>query len=124
VQKKIRNLQRPLAPGALAQDLVQVEGDGVLGDESLHFVLQAVGQDPHQGLGGETVLGALLVISCDAEKETLKARPFLLTKNTFVGLLNGQAFSVSDVQFEKPLRLKRPHLKRLFGGLFLSEKMT
>ena len=58
-----QNLKRSLSPSALSQDFVEVEGDGVLGDESFDFDLQAVGQDPHQSLGSETVLGALLVVA-------------------------------------------------------------
>jgi len=57
------SLERSLSPGALAEDLVQVQGDGVLGDQSLDLVLQVVGQNPHQGLGGETILGTLLVVA-------------------------------------------------------------
>ena len=52
-----------LAPGALAQDLVQVQGDRLLLDEPLHLGLQPRGQDPHEGLRGEPVLGALLVVA-------------------------------------------------------------
>ena len=52
-----------LAPGALAKDLVEVQGDCLLLDQALHLGLQADWQDPHQGLGGEPVLGALLVIT-------------------------------------------------------------
>ena len=52
-----------LAPGALAKDLVQVEGDRLLLDQALHLGLLVRRQDPHQGLGGEPVLGALLVVA-------------------------------------------------------------
>ena len=52
-----------LAPGALSKDFVQVEGHGLAGDEALNFGLQGGGEDSHQGLGGETVLGALLVVT-------------------------------------------------------------
>ena len=61
-----------LSPRALSEDLVQVEGHGLLGDQVLHLVLQVVGEDAHQGLGREAVLGALLVV-------TLEERQF----NTF-----------------------------------------
>ena len=52
-----------LAPGALAQDLVQVHRHLVLLDEALHLALEVLGQHPHQGLGGEPVLGPLLVVA-------------------------------------------------------------
>jgi len=61
---KYHDLQRfSLAPGALSQNLVQVQSHGFLVDQAFYFVLQFVGEDPHQGLGGEPVLGALLVIA-------------------------------------------------------------
>ena len=40
------SLERSLSPGALAEDLVEVEGDGVLGDQSFDLVLEMVGQNP------------------------------------------------------------------------------
>jgi len=52
-----------LSPGALAENLVEIQGHGLFGDEALDFVLQVLGQYSHEGLGGETVLGALLVIT-------------------------------------------------------------
>ena len=52
-----------LAPGALSKDFVEVEGHGLAGDEALNFGLQGGGENSHQGLGGETVLGALLVVT-------------------------------------------------------------
>jgi len=52
-----------LAPGALSQDLVEVEGHGLVGDQALDFGLEAGGEDSHEGLGGKSVLGALLVVS-------------------------------------------------------------
>merc|ERR1719309_9129 len=52
-----------LSPGALSEDLVQVEGHGLVCDKSLHFGLESGGEDSHQGLGGEPVLGALLVVA-------------------------------------------------------------
>ena len=52
-----------LAPGALAEDLVQVQGHGLVGDQAFDLVLQVGGQHAHQGLGGESVLGALLVVA-------------------------------------------------------------
>ena len=42
-----------LAPGALAKDLVQVEGDGLLLNQALHLGLLLGGQNPHQSLGGK-----------------------------------------------------------------------
>jgi hypothetical protein len=56
-------LQGSLSPCALAKDFVQVQGHGVLGNQALNFFLQVAGQDPHQGLGGETILGALFVVA-------------------------------------------------------------
>ena len=50
-------------PGALAQDLVKVQGDGLLLDQALHLGLLGRGQDPHEGPRGEPVLGALLVVA-------------------------------------------------------------
>merc|ERR1711887_284455 len=52
-----------LTPGALAKDLVQVKGDGLLLDQPLHLSLLVCGQDPHQGLGCKPVLGTLLVVT-------------------------------------------------------------
>jgi len=52
-----------LSPGALSQDLVQVQSHGLAGDESFDFGLEVGGQNSHQGLGGKTVLGTLLVVS-------------------------------------------------------------
>jgi hypothetical protein len=52
-----------LSPGALAENLVEIQGHGLFGDEAFDFVLQVLGQYSHEGLGGETVLGALLVIT-------------------------------------------------------------
>ncbi len=63
------HLEGPLAPRALSKDLVEVEGHRVLGDQALDFLLQSSGQDSHQGLGGETILGALFVVTC-GEKST------------------------------------------------------
>merc|ERR1711931_298500 len=39
-----------LAPGALSEDLVQVQGHGLAGDQTLHLGLQLGGQHAHQGL--------------------------------------------------------------------------
>merc|ERR1711922_23798 len=52
-----------LAPGALSEDLVQVQGHGLAGDQTLHLGLQLGGQHAHQGLGSEAVLGTLLVVA-------------------------------------------------------------
>jgi len=52
-----------LEPGALAQDVVQVQGDVTLLNQTLNLLLVGIGQDPHQGLGGEPVLGTLLVVT-------------------------------------------------------------
>ena len=56
----------------MAEDLVQVQGDGVLGDQTFDLVLQVVGQNPHQSLGGEAILGALLVVAWRWEKRWLR----------------------------------------------------
>ena len=40
-------------PCALAEDLVQVKGDGLLLDQALHLSLHGGGQDPHQSLGSK-----------------------------------------------------------------------
>ena len=52
-----------LPPGALTQDVVEVEGDGLLVNETLHLSFKISRQDSHEGLGGEPVLGSLLVVS-------------------------------------------------------------
>jgi len=52
-----------LAPRALSQDFVEVQSDGLLVDQALNLALQGVGQDPHQSLGSEPVLGPLFVVS-------------------------------------------------------------
>ena len=52
-----------MAPGALSQNFVQVQSHGFLVDQAFYFGLQVVGEDPHQGLGSEPVLGTLLVIT-------------------------------------------------------------
>merc|ERR1711917_65572 len=52
-----------LAPGALSEDLVQAQGHGLAGDQTLHLGLQLGGQHAHQGLGSEAVLGTLLVVA-------------------------------------------------------------
>ena len=54
---------RLLTPCTLTQNLVQIQRHRFLGDQSFNFFLQIVGQNSHQGLGGEPVLGALLVIT-------------------------------------------------------------
>ena len=57
-------LQRfSLSPGTLSQNLVQVQSHGLLVDQGFYFGLEIVGQNTHQSLGGEAVLGALLVIT-------------------------------------------------------------
>ena len=52
-----------LAPGALAQNLVQVQRHRLVGNQTLHLGLQGGRQHAHQGLGGKPVLGALLVVT-------------------------------------------------------------
>merc|ERR1739848_268528 len=52
-----------LSPGALSQDLVQIQSHGLAGDESFDFGLEVGGQNSQQGIGGKTVLGTLLVVS-------------------------------------------------------------
>merc|ERR1719228_2034972 len=50
-------------PGALAQNLIEVESDGFLLNQALHLGLLLGGQNPHQSLGGKPVLGTLLVVA-------------------------------------------------------------
>merc|ERR1719273_595844 len=52
-----------LTPGALAKDLVQVKGDCLLLDQTLHLSLLVCRQNPHQGLRCKPVLGTLLVVA-------------------------------------------------------------
>ena len=40
-------------PGALAQNLIEVESDGLLLNQALHLGLLLGGQNPHQSLGGK-----------------------------------------------------------------------
>ena len=47
----------------MSQDFVEVQSDGLLVDQALDLALQGVGQNPHQSLGGEPVLGPLFVIT-------------------------------------------------------------
>ena len=57
-------LQRfALTPGTLSQNLVQVQSHCLSGNQAFYFSFQFVGQNSHQGLGGEPVLGSLLVIT-------------------------------------------------------------
>ena len=58
-----QKLQWSLSPGALTQDFVEVQSYRVLGDQTFDLNPEIVGENPHQGLGGETVLGALLVVT-------------------------------------------------------------
>ena len=52
-----------LQPGALTQDLIEVQSDLTLLNQTLHFLLVTLREDPHQGLGGKPVLGSLLVVT-------------------------------------------------------------
>ena len=52
-----------LSPGALSQDLVEVQSHGLLVDQVFYLGFQFVGEDPHEGLGSEPVLGPLLVVT-------------------------------------------------------------
>ena len=52
-----------LTPGALTQDVVEVQGDGLFLNQSFDFSFKISRQDSHEGLGGEPVLGSLLVVS-------------------------------------------------------------
>ena len=52
-----------LTPGALTQDVVEVQGDGLFLNQSFNFSFKISRQDSHQGLGGEPVLGSLLVVA-------------------------------------------------------------
>merc|ERR1719283_234308 len=60
---RINNCLFGFSPGALAKNLVEVHGHLVLGNQALHLCLDGRGEDPHDGLGGEPVLGPLLVVS-------------------------------------------------------------
>ena len=60
-----------LNPGALAQDLIEVQGNLLLLNQSLNLSLVSLGQDPHQGLGGEPVLGSLFVVTLGHVSEHL-----------------------------------------------------
>ena len=61
---KERNfLSSRLGPGTLTQDVVQIQGDVALLDQTFNLLGQLHGEDPHEGLGGEPVLGPLLVVS-------------------------------------------------------------
>ena len=64
----VDHLQRSLSPCALSQDFVEVESHGVLGNQSFNLILEGGWQNPHQGLGSETVFGALFVITLFGEK--------------------------------------------------------
>merc|ERR1719342_112803 len=48
---------------SLAQDFIQVHGHLVVSDSLLHFGFLVGGQNPHDSLGGKSVLGTLLVVS-------------------------------------------------------------
>merc|ERR1719336_2334554 len=50
-------------PSAFSKNLVKVERDGLLLNQPFDLLLHGRRQDPHQGLGGEPVLGALLVVA-------------------------------------------------------------
>ena len=52
-----------LDPGAGTEDLIQVQGHAAFLNQTLNLLLVGLGEDPHQGLGGEPVLCSLLVIS-------------------------------------------------------------
>jgi len=52
-----------LSPSTLAKNLVEVKGHGLLVDEAFDLGLEGFGQDPHEGLGSEPVLGPLLVVA-------------------------------------------------------------
>merc|ERR1712165_572596 len=69
----IRNIHCLLGfnPGADAQDLVKVEGHLTLLNQSLHLPSLSVREDSHQSLGGEPVLGSLLVVPLGHVREHL-----------------------------------------------------
>ena len=50
-------------PGADSQNLIEIQRDLLLLNEPLDLSLGGRRQNPHQGLGGEPVLGPLLVIA-------------------------------------------------------------
>ena len=46
----IKSVDLNRLPGALAKDLVEVQGDGLLLDQALNLSLFGAGEDPHQSL--------------------------------------------------------------------------
>merc|ERR1719510_1162253 len=52
-----------LAPSTLSKNLVQVQSDGFLVDQTFHFGFQFIGQNSHQSFGGKTVFSSFLMIS-------------------------------------------------------------
>ena len=82
----------------MSKDFVEVKSHGVLGNESFDLILEGAGQNPHQGLGSETVLGALFVITCIGKKLAIKMRLSLGDKGLQIN---------SDI---KPSEFERPNL--------------
>ena len=50
-------------PCADSEDLVEVQSHLTFLNQTFHVSLHISGQDPHEGLGGEPVLGPLLVVA-------------------------------------------------------------
>ena len=60
---ELSSCQFILAPGTLTEDLIEVQGDFTLLNQTFDFLGKFWWQNPHQSLGGEPVLGSLLVVS-------------------------------------------------------------
>jgi len=50
-----------LSPGALTEDFIKVESDGLLLDKTFNLLVQARRKDPHESLGSKPIFGTLLV---------------------------------------------------------------
>ena len=106
-------LERSLSPGALSQDFVEVQGDGVLGDESFDLVLESLWKNPHQGLGSETVLGALLVITWTKKNIILKCSRLRLSHNYSTPKHKFWSYTSNDSDFIIFYRMKKAKYTRL-----------
>ena len=88
-----------LDPGAGAKDLIEVQGHVPLLNQALDLLPVGLGKDPHQGLGGEPVLGSLLVVTLGHVREHLVGGLVdVMDDLTEVGLevSLGQVFQVSQ----------------------------
>merc|ERR1719510_2683696 len=63
-----------LAPSTLSKNLVQVQSDGFLVDQTFHFGFQFIGQNSHQSFGGKTVFSSFLMISLRHVSEQIVTR--------------------------------------------------